>query len=175
IDFPRGWILTGAGAAYLLYKAIRSGLDTPKEEEEEDILIDRCGNSTMDSLGAVGDHSGSISAKKSIRMNLRDLKTVLTILHENKDPVIRGTILNSIYRIPGFLTSQELFLAEGGVSIIAESLDDPLNYIKASAVTVFNYLSNDPLNRDLLAKYIPQVQLRTAFGGLVKYNMTFLL
>ncbi|XP_067823985.1 armadillo repeat-containing protein 10-like [Heptranchias perlo] len=146
-------ILTGAGAAYLLYRAVRSGLVTQKEEDE-DLLIDRCGNSTLDSIGAVGDHSVS---SNSVKVNLQDLKTVLTILHESKDPVIRGTILTSIYRIPGFSTSQELFRSEGGLSIIAESLEDPLNYIKVSAVTVFNFLSNDPINRDLLVKYIPQV------------------
>uniref|UniRef100_UPI00398EFB4F armadillo repeat-containing protein 10-like n=1 Tax=Pristiophorus japonicus TaxID=55135 RepID=UPI00398EFB4F len=151
--------LTGAGAAYLLYKAIRSGLVSPKEGDE-DLLIDKCGNSTLDSIGALGDHSASTN---SVKMNLHDLKTVLTILHESKDPVIRGTILTSIYRIPGFLTSQELFRAEGGISIIAESLDDPLNYIKVSAVTVFNFLSNDPINRELLVNYVPQVlQLTTS-------------
>ncbi|GCB69652.1 armadillo repeat-containing protein 10-like [Scyliorhinus torazame] len=151
-------ILTGAGAIYLLYRAIRSGLVTP-QEDDEDLLIDRCGNSTLESIGALGDPSvpsNSVSSN-SVKMNLQDLKTVLTILHESKDPVIRGTILTSIYRIPGFSTSQELFRSEGGIPIIAESLDDPLNYIKASAVTVFNFLSNDPVNRDLLVRYIPQV------------------
>ncbi|XP_043574844.1 armadillo repeat-containing protein 10-like [Chiloscyllium plagiosum] len=151
-------ILTGAGAVYLLYRAIRSGLVTP-QEDDEDLLIDKSGNSTLDSIGAVGHHlvSSNSASSNSVKMNLQDLKTVLTILHESKDPVIRGTILTSIYRIPGFSSSQELFRSEGGISIIAESLDDPLNYIKSSAVTVFNFLSNDPVNRDLLVKYIPQV------------------
>ncbi|XP_078404041.1 armadillo repeat-containing protein 10-like [Cetorhinus maximus] len=151
-------ILTGAGAVYLLYRAIRSGLVTP-QEDDEDLLIDKCGNSTLDSIGALGDHSvpSSSVSSNSVKMTLRDLKSILTILHESKDPVIRGTILTSIYRIPGFSTNQELFRSEGGISIIAESLDDPLSYIKASAVTVFNFLSNDPVNRDLLVRYIPQV------------------
>ncbi|XP_051891909.1 armadillo repeat-containing protein 10-like [Pristis pectinata] len=146
-------ILTGAGAAYLLYRAIRSGFATPKDNGE-DLLIDRCGNSTLDNIGALVDHT---ICSNSVKMNLQDLKTVLTILHESKDPIIRGTILTSIYRIPGFSSNQELFRSEGGISIIAESLDDPLNYIKTSAVIVFNFLSNDPENRDLLVKYIPQV------------------
>ncbi|XP_072099748.1 armadillo repeat-containing protein 10-like [Mobula birostris] len=146
-------ILTGAGAAYLLYRAICSGFATP-EEDGEDLLIDRCGNSILDSIGVLGDRT---ICSNSVKMNLQDLKTVLTILHESKDPIIRGTILTGIYRIPGFFSNQELFRSEGGIDIIAESLDDPLNYIKTSAVIALNFLSNDPANRELLAKYIPQV------------------
>ncbi|XP_069766547.1 armadillo repeat-containing protein 10-like isoform X2 [Narcine bancroftii] len=146
-------IVTGVGAAYLLYKAIHPGLATPKDDGE-DLLIDRYGNSTLDSIGALGDHN---ICSNSVKMNLQDLKTVLTILRESKDPVIRGAILTSIYRIPGLSSHQETFRSEGGISIVAESLDDPLNFIKTSAVMVFNVLSNDPVNRELLVKYIPQV------------------
>lgn len=146
-------MLTGVGAAYLLYRTVCSGFTSPRDDEE-DLLIDRSGNSTLDSIGALGDQD---SCPNSLKMNLQDLKTVLTILHESKDPIIRGTILTSIYRIPGFSSQQELLCSEGGMATIAESLDDPLDYIKTSAVMVLNVLSNDPANRDLLAKYIPQV------------------
>ncbi|XP_078278929.1 armadillo repeat-containing protein 10-like [Rhinoraja longicauda] len=146
-------LLTGAGAAYLLYRTVCSGFTGP-QEDEDDLLIDHSGNSTLDSIGALGDQD---TCPNSLKMNLQDLKTVLTILHESKDPIIRGTILTSIYRIPGFSSQQDLLRSEGGISTIAESLDDPLDYIKTSAVMVLNVLSNDPANRDLLSKYIPQV------------------
>ncbi|XP_072909076.1 armadillo repeat-containing protein 10-like [Hemitrygon akajei] len=146
-------ILTGAGAAYLLYRAICSGFATP-EEDGEDLLIDRRGNSLLDSIGVLGDHT---TCSSSVKMNFQELKTVLTILHESKDPIIRGTILTGICHIPGFFSNQELFRSEGGIDIIAESLDDPLSYIKTSAVIALNSLGNDPVNRELLAKYIPQV------------------
>uniref|UniRef100_UPI00398E594C armadillo repeat-containing protein 10-like n=1 Tax=Pristiophorus japonicus TaxID=55135 RepID=UPI00398E594C len=150
-------LLSGMGAAYLLYNPINISTNTEDQDRRtssnEHCSCVEVGNSHM----IQADASGFTITSSCDDMDAQHLRRLLAI-KQNPNPTLKALIGTSICRLAAFSANHELIRSQGGISIIVESLNDPLTEIKVDALNALNFLSNNVTNREIIQEYVHQVR-----------------
>ncbi|XP_067914743.1 armadillo repeat-containing protein 10-like [Heterodontus francisci] len=153
-------LLSGMGAAYLLYKPINRSTNTDDHNrrtssDEHSSCVD-AGTGSSHMIQA--DASGFTITSSCDDMDAQHLHRLLAVLKQNPNPTLKALIGTSICRLAAFSGNHELIRSQGGISIIVESLNDPLTEIKVDALNALNFLSNNASNREIIQEYVHQVR-----------------
>ncbi|XP_067860546.1 armadillo repeat-containing protein 10-like [Heptranchias perlo] len=153
-------LLSGMGAAYLLYKPIDINTNADDQDrrtssnEHSSCVEAGTGNSHM----IQADATGFTITSSCNDMDAQHLRGLLAVLKQNPNPTLKALIGTSICRLAAFSANHELIRSQGGISIIVESLNDPLTEIKVDALNALNFLSNNVTNREIIQEYVHQVR-----------------
>ncbi|XP_041073361.1 armadillo repeat-containing X-linked protein 1-like [Carcharodon carcharias] len=152
-------LLSGMGAAYLLYKPINRSTDT--DEHDRRMSSNEYGSCVEVAPGnshtIQADASGLNIISSCDDMDTQHLRRLLAILKQNPNPTLKVLIGTGVCRLAAFSGNHELIHSEGGISIVVESLNDPLTEVKVDALNALNFLSNNVANREIIQEYVDQV------------------
>ncbi|XP_078385246.1 armadillo repeat-containing protein 10-like [Cetorhinus maximus] len=152
-------LLSGMGAAYLLYKPINRSTDT--DEHDRRMSSNEYGSCVEvvpgNSHTTQADASGLNLISSCNDMDTQHLRRLLAILKQNPNPSLKVLIETGVCRLAAFSGNHELICSESGISIIVESLNDPLTEVKVDALNALNFLSNNVANREIIQEYVDQV------------------